>query len=331
MNIAFEKAWTLLKMTEVVLPPDPMARFFQPMRLGPAISVLQEDPAQSTIPEGEANTILEQGRGGADGVQWSPQLEIPTSSAIDPKNLARLRWEGYGGPKSGHTQGFKINTRTDPEALEGQPEGTTHLTTIRPRMERAGYRAPTGRQSLGDDPEKENWDMKYFEGHTGPRGGKRRDKWGRLPGQGWWDQKVLHQNPTQEEIDRILQPGTTLTDEQHRALFRNLRHRTPEGRALNRSIWGDQAETQEREKIIRRLNRAAETEAKRDVMRNERPPTASSAIVSKPVKVNNPNRSARKLSAGKVEPGSRNQTRRKPVRINRRKFGTVRGGPRRRT
>ena len=335
MNTPFDEAWTLLKMPEVVLAPETMSQYFQPMRLGPAISVLQEDSAQSTIPEGQANTILEEGRGGADGVAWSPQLEVPTSSALSPETLERMRWEGYGGPKSAHTQGFKINVRTDPEALEGQPEGTTHLYTLRPRMERAGWRAPTGRQSLGDDPTKENWDMKYFEGHTGPRGGtvalRRRDKWGRLPGQGWWDQKVLHQNPTQEEIDRVVQPGTTLTDEQRRSLFRNLRHRTPEGRALNRSIRGDQADAQEMEKLLRRLGRSAETEAKRDVMRNERPPIASSAIVSKPVKVKNPNRSARKLSAGKVEPGSRNQTRRKPVRINRRKLGTVRGGPRRRT
>ena len=162
------------------------------------------------------------------------------------------------------------------------------MYTFRPRMERAGYRGPSGRQALGADPEKENWDMKYFEGHTGPRGGKRRDKWGRLPGQGWWDQRVLHQNPTREEIARILQPGTTLTDAQDKALFRNLRHRTEEGRKINESLAADRAEAEELGKIIRRLSRAAETEAKRDVMRNEKPPVASRAIPSKPVKVENP-------------------------------------------
>jgi hypothetical protein len=322
----FDKAWALLKMPEVTLAPETMAQYFQPMRLGPAISVLQEDPAQSTIPEGEANTILEQGRGGADGVKWSPQLEVPTSSALSPETLERMRWEGYGGPKSGHTQGFKINTRTDPKALEGQPEGTTHLYTFRPRMERAGYRAPSGRQRLGADPEKENWDMKYFEGHTGGK----KDRFGRYPGQGWWDQKVLHQNPTREEIARILQEGGTLTDAQDKALFRNLRHRTEEGRKINESLAADRAEAEELGKIIRRLSRAAETEAKRDVMRNEGPPVASRATAIKPVKVKNPNRSPRKLSAGKTEPGSRNQTRRKPVGVKRRRLGTVRGGPRRR-
>ena len=289
----FDKAWALLKMPEVTLAPETMAQYFQPMRLGPAISVLQEDSAQSTIPEGGANTILEQGKGKADGVQWSPQLEVPTSSALSPETLDRLR----------QTQGYKINTRTNPKALEGQPEGTTHLYTIRPRMQRARGRAPSGRERLGADPEKENWDMQWYEGNKFAGV----NKWGRPVNQGWWDHKVRHQNPTREEIARILQEGTTLTDEQDKALFRNLRHRTEEGRKINESLAADRAEAEELGKIIRRLSRAAETETKKDVMRNERPPVASRAIANEPVTV------------------------KKPVGVKRRRrLGTVRGGPRRR-
>ena len=98
-----------------------------------------------------------------------------------------------------------------------------------------------------------------------------------------------------------------MTDEQDKALFRNLRHRTEEGRKINESLAADRAEAEELGKITRRLSRAAETETKRDVMRNERPPMASRAIANEPVTV------------------------KKPVGVKRRrKLGTVRGGPRRR-
>lgn len=254
---AFDEAWSVLKMPQMRLSPEDMQQYWQPMRLGPLDDVLSADPAQSTIPEGQSNMVRPSGRGGSHGVPWSPQLEVPTSSALSPETLARMRWEGWGGPKSAHTQGFKINTRTSADALEGQPEGTSHLYTFRPRMETAGDRAPRGHHKQD---EKENWDMNWYEGnkYAGV------NKWGRPVNQGWWDQKVLHQNPTRDQISRVLQEGTSLTDHQDRELFRNLRHRTPEGRAMTQSLRDAAAENSLVDTIARREGRKLDTSMRAD-------------------------------------------------------------------
>ena len=329
----FDNAWTVIKMPQMQVTPEDYDEFGERFRMNRLDQILEQDPAQNltgvNVPQRE-------------GLRQNMYMPMETDVPLSGDTLRQLRDEG-----------FTVTNRVLPdESFSTNPSGRQY--GFRTKANPISYGDRTG--NLGTDIDQRSMQPLDLEGQSESRAALARrggfDADNPFADDNYYEPRPESVRPEREQLMRLLHGAS---DEQIQSILDADQARTARAIGATRGMRGGkygsefarrQAEDLFEEKVAGpdREAREAEREAERQAsivtaakMRQEMARAAEQRRAESQAKREEEEkrlRAQRKanripIPSSKVEPGTRNQVRRRPVRVKqKRRFGTTRGRPR---
>lgn len=322
----FDNAWTVIKMPQMQVTPEDYDEFGERFRMNRLDQILEQDPAQNltgvNVPQRE-------------GLRQNMYMPMETDVPLSGDTLRQLRDEG-----------FTVTNRVLPdESFSTNPSGRQY--GFRTKANPISYGDRTG--NLGTDIDQRSMQPLDLEGQSESRAALARrggfDADNPFADDNYYEPRPESVRPEREQLMRLLHGAS---DEQIQSILDADQARTARAIGATRGMRGGkhgsefarrQAEDLFEEKVAGPDREAARqasivTAAKRrqEMARAaEEQRLRSQQMRAEAQAKREEERKANRIPipSSKVEPGSRNQVRRRPVRVKpKRRFGTTRGGRR---
>ena len=315
----FDNAWTVIKMPQMQVTPEDYDEFGERFRMNMLDQILEQDPAQNLT-----GVNVPQRR----GMQQNMYLPMQTDVPLSQDTMGQLRDEGFTVTNRVHNDGGRLyNFRTKANPIDYE-DATGNLGTdfdqrsrqpldVRGQLESSAALARRGAFAANNEYAHDE----YYE----PRPDSVRPEREQL-------MRLLH-GASDEQVQSILDADQARTARAIGATrgMRGGKHGSEFARTQARELIEEKIRGPERKQ--RNIERAKEAAAKLSATtarmqaaieeRRKREEEERQRIQAE--------RKANRIPipSSKVEPGSQNQVRRRPVRVKpKRRFGTTRGGRR---